>query len=107
MRAPDDPTIEAFADRQSAQVIQIESSKLLPWLALCLVLCGLSLGGSFVAVAIAQSEIRHVSERLAETTKQYRLLDNDWQITNAWLASHHVVKDIHGNYYFEESDNGR
>jgi len=73
----------------------------LPWIVIAIAAAFLALGIAIGGIIISKLESDHVQERLTETTKQYRLLDNDWQITNAWLAAHGIKRDIHGNLYIE------
>ena len=96
---PDNPYLNIRGTNHSTKsVIDNSVNKELPWIAISIGISFLSLGLSIGSILLARLEIDHTQERLIETTKQYRLLDNDWQITNAWLATHGVIKDLHGNY---------
>lgn len=102
---PDNPYLNIRGNNHSTRSeVAIDNSvnKHLPWIAISIGSSLLSLGLSIGSIMMARLEIDHVQERLSETTKQYRLLDNDWQIMNAWLATHNIHKDANGNYFVEK-----
>ena len=91
---------EGRSDNGSATIIMIDGSKLLPWLILSLLL-------SAIAIGVSLTEAKHVGEKLTDTTRQYRLLDNDWQEMNAYIAAHGIRRDAQGHYYDEDTKHGR
>lgn len=99
--------LRASQSSSISSMIDNSVNKPMPWVAMSIGVAMLSLGLSIGSILLCQLEISHAQERLQENTKQTRLLDNDWQITNAWLAEHHVMKDVHGNYYFEGEKHGQ
>lgn len=90
------------ARAQGASVVQVESSRLVPWLMLTCVMSALALAASifgFYEFTVAERE--------------FRLLQNQQQMTNAWLARMGAVSpmDVYqgpeGNFFFKPPPKGK
>lgn len=64
-----------------ASVVQIEQARLLPWLMLCCLLSTFALATAIGAIL-----------QLARTEREFRLLQIQQQMTNAWLARAGLLK---------------
>lgn len=92
------------ARAQGASVIQVESSRLLPWLGICCILSGFAMAFSIFTFY-----------QLTRTEREYELLKIQQQMTNAWLGRAGFVKpsDVYngpeGNFFYkqEEKTSGR
>lgn len=84
---------------QGASVIQVESSRFLPWLMLCCLLSGFAV--AFSCFTFYQ---------LTRTEREYELLKIQQQMTNAWLARAGMVEpmDVYqgpeGNYFHKPKE---
>lgn len=75
------------ADNRSASVVQIESSKLLPWLAVCAIISALALGIAIAGV-IADSKVESAREQTLNDIRN-RAIDAE---TQALLLREHYDK---------------
>lgn len=71
------------ARAQGASVIQVESSRLLPWLMLTCILSGFAVATAVFAIV-----------ELARAERETRLLQIQQQMTNAWLARAGLVEPM-------------
>ena len=87
------------AQAHGASVVQIEHARLLPWLMLCFLLSGFALAAAVFAII-----------QLSRTEREYRMLQVQQQMTNAWLARAGLLKpeDIYqgpeGNLFYKPKE---